>query len=96
MPQPSASVPVAMASATSPFEAPPDTPSEATVMLASLLVPGLGQILCGQVLKGGLILVGSMFLCCGLGVFNLIAAADAYRVAQRIKAGEIVGPWQTF
>ncbi len=54
---------------------------------ASLLLPGVGQIMAGQAQKGVLLLVVSV-LTLGLGgLLNLFAAVDAYKVARAVADG---------
>ncbi len=73
-----------------------NAPDPMVAGLASLIVPGLGQILAGQSMKG-LVLLIIAFPTCGMGgLLNIVAAADAYLIAQRRKRGEVVQDWQFF
>jgi hypothetical protein len=63
--------------------------------------PGLGQILMGQVAKGavvGVIALLIMFITNGMAALVLlpIAALDAYLVADKLRDGRTVGPWEFF
>lgn len=64
--------------------------------IASFFIPGLGQLLAGQVPKGIVILVVSIFTCAGGGLISVIAAIDAFLIAQRKQKGETVQDWQFF
>lgn len=87
--------------ATPPVVRPPaqpnvNAPDPVIAALASLIVPGVGQLLAGQNAKG-LVLLGVAFITCGMGgLLNIVAAADAYLIAQRRKRGEVVQDWQFF
>jgi TM2 domain-containing membrane protein YozV len=50
--------------------------------LASLLVPGLGQVMLGQTVRGLLLFVCSALVCFGGGLCNLALAWDAYCLAK--------------
>ena len=67
--------------------------------IASFIVPGLGQIYCGQIGRGIMILIGFIISCfLIIVVIGLILAPiawiwniyDAYTLAQKINAGQIV------
>ena len=67
----------------------------------SFFVPGIGQIINGQVAKGVVLLLASFFVSTVLGVATMgllpiigrvVAALDAYRVAERRRKGEVVRP----
>ena len=71
--------------------------------LSSLILPGLGQIFLGQFAKGALLLLLSIigisaflsragFSLLGIGLFNVVIAADAYLLSKRSR----VKPWQWF
>lgn len=64
--------------------------------LASLIIPGLGQLLAGQGAKGVVLLIVGMLSCGMGGLLNLVAAVDAYLIAQRKRRGESVQDWQFF
>ncbi len=71
-------------------------PSPVLAALASLIIPGAGQIWAGQTLKGGALLGVGVFTCCLFGLVNLISAADAYLIAEKKQKGEPVGDWTFF
>lgn len=65
--------------------------------------PGLGQVLCGQGAKGGVLMVASFFLCLILSVTVILplgiciaGAIDANKVAKALASGRPVGKWQFF
>lgn len=71
--------------------------------LASLILPGLGQIFLGQFAKGALLILLSVigigaflsnagFSLLGIGLFNVVIGTDAYLLAKRNR----VKPWQWF
>ena len=71
----------------------------------SFVVPGIGQILCGQVVKGIVLLIAAYVsvayprLLFGLPGFLLLVgkvlvAIDAYNIARRRRAGRRVGDWE--
>ena len=68
-------------------------------MLAALLsffFPGGGQLWCGQGLKGIVMLAVAFTTLNGCGVLSVLAAADAFFIAQRKRRGEPIGEWQMF
>lgn len=85
--------PIAPAPPSAPGSSSPDP---ALVAVISFFLPGVGQIMTGQVPKGAALLI-LFFVTCGLGgVLNVIAAADAWLIAQRRRRGETVSDWQFF
>ncbi len=64
--------------------------------VASFFIPGLGQMLNGQVVKGIVLLGASVVTCCGFGLISVAAAIDAFMIAERKRRGESVGEWQFF
>lgn len=74
----------------------PTSPDPILAALLSLVLPGVGQIMAGQAAKGAVMLVIAVLTCAFGGLFNLLAAVDAYLIAQRKKRGEVVGDWQFF
>ena len=62
----------------------------------SFLVPGLGQILCGQHKKGAVVLLLSVATCYVAGVACAVAAIDAWMVADKLRRGEPAGEWEWF
>jgi len=81
-------------------EAPPAsvgaTPNVWVAALLSFVLPGVGQLYAGQTVKGVVLLVVSIGTCFGGGIFNFVAALDAFLIAQRKERGETVGDWQFF
>ena len=75
--------------------APDVPPSPFLCALASALWPGLGQIWLGQSYKGKVIMATAVVACCGLGAFNVLAAADAWSLARKRRRGEEIGPYET-
>ncbi len=73
-----------------------DSTSSILFAVASFFLPGLGQVLAGQVLKGAVFLGLFFFTCSGLGLVSVAAAADAYLTGERKRRGETVGDWQFF
>ena len=62
----------------------------------SLFVPGVGQIISGQVAKGAVILIAAVLFCGLGGILNVVAAIDAYLIAQKQEKGQTVGDWDFF
>lgn len=71
-------------------------PNAIVVAICSFFLPGLGQLIAGQALKGLVLMAVFVFTCGGLGVLSFIAAADAFVIAGRLERGEDVGPWKFF
>ena len=64
--------------------------------LASLVVPGLGQLLLGQEEKGMIMMGVWFFTCFGfLGLMHLIAPVDAFVIASRLQDGRPVREYET-
>lgn len=87
----------------------PPQPKDPIVCALLGLVPGLGQIIAGQVLKGlailvlapvvlviGAVLTLGLFFYIGVPLFPLLSAVDAYLVATKMKQGLPVGDWEFF
>ncbi|MHB8898018.1 MAG: DUF4339 domain-containing protein [Thermoguttaceae bacterium] len=76
-------------------------PRDPTVMaILSALVPGLGQVIVGQTVKGivlGVLAIGLMTVTRigGLAVF-VVAIIDAYQVAVKLRKGQPVRQWEFF
>jgi hypothetical protein len=71
-------------------------PNSVLAAILSFFFPGVGQIISGQVGKGILMLV-VFFVLCGLGgLLNVVAAIDAYLIAEKKNAGKPVGEWDFF
>lgn len=66
----------------------PQAPAGLAALL-SLVVPGLGQLLLGQWFKAVWVFTGSMMLCFGFGLCNVLAALDAHHVGKRIQQHEV-------
>ena len=64
--------------------------------ILSFFVPGLGQLMMGQTLKGVAIFVGTCFTWFVFCAPMLVSAYDAWKIAQRKNAGETIGEWQFF
>lgn len=66
-------------------------PDQSTLVpaLASLVVPGLGQFLIGQRMRGIRLFLGSASVFFGLGVCNVLVAYDAWSMARRLQEGPI-------
>lgn len=80
-----------------PREPPPEgAPSPGLAAAMSAVLPGVGQMYAGQILKGSAILFVCVFTCSGGGLFNIIAAIDAFLVCRRIARGEPVSDWRSF
>jgi len=87
----------------------PSNPPKDPVLICvlSVLLPGLGQIILGQVGKGVMLVVSLLalfpigFITCGVGWFLypvvwLVAAVDAPLIASKLKQGKAVQPWEFF
>jgi TM2 domain-containing membrane protein YozV len=75
---------------------PPEPPDPVMAACWSFLIPGAGQIYVGQKRKGAVLIAVALLTCFGLGVWNILASIDAYRVANRVLRGEALRPWQCF
>ena len=69
--------------------------------LLSLFIPGLGQMLIGQMAKGAGILVGTVILTCITGGFlwlpiGLFSAIDSYKLTEKINEGNTPGEMEFF
>jgi TM2 domain-containing membrane protein YozV len=76
---------------------PPKDPIVAA-LLSLFLLGGVGQLFLGQTKKGIIIIVASVVLyCLALGwVVQLLGAWDAYKIAEKLKAGQPVGDMEFF
>lgn len=70
-------------------------PGALPAALLSLFLPGLGQILLGQTLKGAVMFGASVVTCYGLGLWPLLAAIDAWVLAER-RQQRALGEWEVF
>jgi TM2 domain-containing membrane protein YozV len=69
--------------------------------LLGFFVPGLPNIMLGQVTKGIVCLVGSLVIgavtgCIGCLVVCPLGAFDAYQIATKRRQGRTVGEWEWF
>ena len=75
--------------------------------IASGLIPGLGQILIGQITKGALLLIASFVLICtscftgGISALPLVilcgfSAFDAFKITEKLNGGQEVGEMEFF
>lgn len=72
----------------------PNAMNPATAAILGLCcIPGLSQMMLGQVGKGLILLLLGFFLPL---VTNVIAAIDAYQIARKLKDGKTVGQWEFF
>ena len=70
-------------------------------ILSGCCIAGLGQMILGQVIKGVVILIGSMIaavLTAGVSILVTwpLGGIDAYLVAKKLKDGRSVGQWDFF
>lgn len=65
------------------------------VAVVASLIPGVGQLLLGQTVKGLVILGVSIFLCAGGGLLSVASMVDTYLVA-RARKNRPVGDWEFF
>ncbi len=82
---------------------PSNPPKDPLLMgiLSGCCIAGLGQMFLGQVIKGVVILIGSMIaavLTAGVSILVTwpLGGIDAYLVAKKLKAGRSVGQWEFF
>ncbi len=81
---------------------PSDPPRDPTVMaILSFLLPGLGQIILGQNVKGIVLLVlyfgvGYATVCVGSLPVLIVAIIDAYQIATKLRNGQPVRQWEFF
>ncbi|MFO0568765.1 MAG: hypothetical protein U0263_24090 [Polyangiaceae bacterium] len=69
--------------------------NDVLAIVLSVLAPGLGHVLLGQVTKG-IVILALVVASCGVGyVISALIALDAYFVAKARHARE-VGEWETF
>lgn len=72
----------------------PRLPSSFRIALLSLLVPGWGHLHLGQRKKGLAILIGTFFTCALCGLWNVLAALDAWGLARKRARGEPIGEFE--
>ena len=80
---------------------PSDPPRDPTVMaILSAVVPGLGQMILGQTVKGIVLCVLAVGLgattCIGGLVVSIVAIIDAYQVGVKLRNGQPVKQWDFF
>jgi TM2 domain-containing membrane protein YozV len=77
---------------------PKNPPLSPWLSLINLFIPGLAQMIYGQVAKGVIILGVSYFLSiAGIGLLVWLASIpDAYMVGNTLQNGRPVGQWQFF
>lgn len=79
-----------------PASTPGQGPNPALAAILSAFLPGVGQMMAGQGVKGAILLV-VFFLTCGfLGLMNIVCAIDAYLIADKKNSGKPVGDWDFF
>ncbi len=69
--------------------------SDQIIAVIAALIPGLGQLLLGQTVKGLVLLGVALITCSGMGLFSLASVVDAYLVAKAQQYRE-VGEWEFF
>ena len=74
----------------------PNGTSPVVAAIVSFILPGVGQMMAGQTMKGLVILGVSVFTGCLAGLVNIGAAIDAYIIAQKLERGERVGDFDFF
>lgn len=65
------------------------------IAVIASLIPGVGQLILGQTVKGLVILGISIVLCAGGGIFSVASMIDTYLVA-RARKNRAVGDWEFF
>lgn len=80
---------------------PSDPPRDPTVMaILSAIIPGLGQIILGQTVKGIVLFFLGFFLWTTTCLFGLavtiVAIIDAYQIAVKLRNGQPVRQWEFF
>lgn len=70
-------------------------------LLSGCCIAGLGQMIIGQVMKGVMILIGSILLgalTAGVSILVIwpLGGIDAYLVAKKLKEGQSVDEWEWF
>lgn len=81
---------------------PSNPPRDPTLMaILSFLIPGLGQMILGQTVKGIVLFVlyvgvGFVTACFGGLVVLIVAIIDAYQIAVKLRSGQPVRQWDFF
>lgn len=70
-------------------------------LLSGICLPGLGQIMLGQAVKGGVLLFLTVIISimtggCALLVLMPVLGVDAYLLADKLRDGRTVGQWEFF
>lgn len=77
---------------------PPRDP--AVMAILSAVVPGLGQLILGQTVKGIVLLVLALglwrIICAGSLAVWIVAIVDAYQIAVKLRNGQPVKQWEFF
>jgi len=79
-----------------PLGEPGQGPNPILAAVLSGFFPGVGQMMAGQGAKGFVMLIVALFTCGLMGVLNMVAAIDAYLIAEKKNAGKPVGEWDFF
>lgn len=97
--QPYGQVPPQQPYGQQPYGQPPvSQKSPGLALFLSCLFPGVGEMYCGQVAKG-IVLLLAFYLTVGFGlgvVIWIISMIDAYKIAEKINQGRVVGDWEFF
>lgn len=80
---------------------PSDPPRDPTLMgILSAVVPGLGQMIMGQTVKGIVLCVLAVGLglttCLGGFVVGIVSIIDAYQIGVKLRSGQPVRQWEFF
>ncbi len=73
----------------------PDLDTSEVLAVIAATVPGLGQMLLGQTVKGLVLLGFALITCSGFGLFSVASIVDAFLVA-KAKKRRPVGEWEFF
>ena len=71
-------------------------PNPILAAVLSAFFPGVGQMMAGQGAKGFVILIVALFTCGLFGILNMVAAIDAYLIADKKNQGKTIGDWDFF
>ncbi len=71
----------------------PKNNSPGLMAVASFFIPGLGQLLLGQTVKGIALFFGAWFGPC---IVNILAAVDAQKIGEKMNKGQAVEEWEFF
>lgn len=73
----------------------PDLDTSEVLAVIAAAIPGLGQMMLGQTVKGLVLLGVAIFTCSGFGLFSVASIIDAFMVA-KAKKRRTVGEWEFF